>query len=96
MEKATDKWFKDNGWDEKKYADGTHIIYTLVKNDKQYARFIHHRDTNPDWRGKLHTYNWYEFFCCGNGFTIENRISYRRMTVEQVESALKVVGLLKC
>lgn len=94
MEKATDKWFKDHGWSEKKYADGTHIIYTLTKNNKQYARFDHHRDTNPDWRGKLHTYNWYEFFCCGNGFKVENRIFYRRMTVEQVESALKVVGLL--
>ena len=94
MEKVTDKWFKDNGWSEKKFSDGTHTIYILSKNSKTFARFDHHYDTNPDWRGNPHTYNWYEFFCCGNGFTIENRISYRRMTVEQVESALKVVGLL--
>ena len=92
MEKATDKWFKANGWSEVKYGDNT--IYTLSKDSKTFARFDHHHDTNPDGHGKPHTYNWYEFFCCGNGFRIENRVSFRRMTVEQVESALKVVGLL--
>ena len=95
MEKVTEKWFKDHGFEEymEKKGDSKHMIYSIKRN-KRIARFDHHYDVHPDWTGKPHKYNWYEFFCCGNGFKVENRITYRRMTVEQIESALKIVGLL--
>ena len=39
------------------------------------------------------TSNFYEFCAMGNGFTVKNKIAYRKFTDEQIESALKVCGI---
>ena len=60
----------------------------------RHARWDHHTSVSRDRRGKIcNTSNWYSFFVSGKGFHIESRISYRRFSIEQVESALKIVGL---
>ena len=36
---------------------------------------------------------FYTFYAIGkNGFTVDNNISYRKFTVDQIESALKIIG----
>ena len=75
------------------------IVYTLNKGnygDRNYclARWDHTIRVTRDKRGKVvGTSNWYSLSVSGKGFHIENRISYRRFTIDQIESSLKVVGL---
>ena len=93
-EKVSEKWFEENGWE--RWCDKTgsiqHTIYSL-RHGKSMARFDHHYETISD-RCGTHVSNWYSFSCSGRGFHIENRIAYRRFTVDQIENALKVVGLM--
>jgi len=93
--KVNEQWFEKNGW--QKWVDEdrkptTHIIYSL-HNEKAHARFDHHYEVTRD-RCGIHKSNWYMFSCSGRGFHIENRISFRRFSIEQIESALKIVGLI--
>ena len=80
----------------------THItqsIYCLRKGQRgagEYgsARWDHTVRVTRDKRGKVvGASNWYSFSAFGKNFHIENAISHRRFTVEQIESALKIVGL---
>ena len=97
MCKVDEKWLKANGWKELLIhtSDGNkkHTIYTLGKGTKKFARLDHHFEKHPDWRGKLHKSNWYEFFCCGNGFKVENKISYRKFESEKIEAACTLCGI---
>jgi len=74
-------------------------VYTLNKGnygDHNYclARWDHTIRVTRNKRGKVvGASNWYSLSVSGKGFHIESRISYRRFSVEQVESALKIVGL---
>ncbi len=87
---------KENARQEKVYRK--HIIYSIYNNrnivkSKKYARFDHFYEVVTDKWGAVQKRNWYMFSCYGNGFSIENRICFRKMTIEQIESALKVVGI---
>lgn len=63
---------------------------------KTWARYDHtYRKVTDRW-GYNNQSNWYSFYCYGkNKFKVENNISFRQFTVDQIESALKVVGLDK-
>jgi hypothetical protein len=66
---------------------------TTLKGYSQ-ARWDHTIRVTRDKRGKVvGASNWYSLSVSGKGFHIENRIAYRRFSIEQVESALKIVGL---
>lgn len=76
------------------------IIYTLNNEGCRgrnccMARWDHHISVTRDKRGKVvGASNWYSLFVFGKDFHIESKISYRRFTIEQIESALKIVGLI--
>lgn len=81
-------------------TNARHIIYTLnngVCGRRNYcmARWDHHISVTRDKRSKVvDASNWYSLSAFGKDFHIESRISYRRFTIEQIESALKIVGLI--
>lgn len=59
------------------------------------ARWDHHTSVSRDKKGEIcNTSNWYSLSVFSKKFYIESRISYRRYTIEQIESALKIVGLM--
>ena len=101
MEKVTDKWFKDHGWekweDTTVEEDGTirhATIYTLY-NQKLHARWDRVIYTYPPkYKGdKKHISRYYMFYAKGcTGFDVENRISYRKFKVDTIIAALRVVG----
>lgn len=76
------------------------IIYTLNNGKRRghnycMARWDHHISVTRDKRGKVvSASNWYSLSVFGEDFHIESKISYRRFTIEQIESALKIVGLI--
>ena len=61
---------------------------------KTWGRYEHvYRKVTDKW-GCNEQSNWYSFYCYGrNRFKVENNISFRQFTIEQIESALKLVGL---
>lgn len=75
------------------------LVFTKHSGDfyktKTWARYEHvYRKVTDRWGS--HQSNWYSFYCYGkNRFKVENNISYRQFTVDQIESALKVIGLDK-
>jgi hypothetical protein len=95
--------FKDTIDGRGRITNARHIIYTLNNGvyegrngGRNYcmARWDHHISVTRDKRGKVvSASNWYDLSVFGNDFHIESRISYRRFTIEQIESALKIVGL---
>ena len=107
MIKVDDKWFKSQGW-EKDVYDTTEegiggyssyrrkaTVWRKSNQDSSHARYEHVIETFFDWKGKVRgRSNFYMFNAWGkNGFTVENRISSRRFTDEQILSALKVCGI---
>ena len=59
-----------------------------------FARWDHITEVIRDKRRKVvSATNWYSFSAFGKNFHIENAKSYRRFTIEQIESTLKIVGL---
>lgn len=61
---------------------------------RTHARYEHvYRKVTDRW-GCNEQSNWYSFYCYGkNNFKIENNICFRQLKVEQIEAALKVVGM---
>ena len=108
MEKITEKWFKDHGWkkyeDKYKVCDDQPGYENTVRHSIQYS--LNTNDINARWDCVVYVtspgrYNkkkkverFYMFWARGkNGFQVENRISHWRFTTDQIESALKIVGL---
>ena len=75
------------------------LVFTKHSGDfyktKTWARYEHtYRKVTDRWGSNQS--NWYSFYCYGkNRFKVENNISFRQFTVDQIESALKIVGLDK-
>ena len=105
MCKVDEKWFKNHGWNEYNYETVTpdhsrtitrkSTAYSLYGNTKyKWARWEHVVSITKDkWGDIVGKSNFYMFSAYGKRWHIENRISYRQFTVDQIESALKVVGL---
>lgn len=81
-------------------TEAKQTIFVLNKgrvgeSNYKLARWDHHTSVSRDRRGEIcNTSNWYSLSVSGKNFHIESGISYRRFTIEQVESALKIVGLM--
>jgi len=109
MEKVDEKWLKKNGWrctvDETAEQYKTYysraVTHTVSYNKgigKAFAIWTHTytRYYRTDNRGKEYldgTSNFYGVYASGNGFKIENKVSYRKFTSDKVEAALKVCGV---
>lgn len=76
------------------------LVFTKHSGDfyktKTWARYEHvYRKVTDRW-GCNEQSNWYSFYCYGkNRFKVENNISFRQFSIDQIESALKIVGLNK-
>ena len=61
----------------------------------RHVRWDHFTGVYLDKKGKIcNTSNWYSLSAFGKGFHIQSRISFRRFTIEQIESTLKIIGLM--
>lgn len=107
MEKITEKWLREHGFEETtseindtySYGRnlGVHRSYMKVKNDakkmRPFIRIDHRTQKAYLHNGKVERSNWYSFYASGNGFSIENRISYKRFDVETIEAVMKIIGI---
>ena len=95
----TDVPYKNTIDGQSRTTETKQTIFVLSKgrireSNYKLARWDHHTSVSRDKRGEIcNTSNWYSLSVSGKGFHIESRISYRRFSIEQVESALKIVGL---
>ena len=102
-EKVSKKWFLDNGFEEnhnewteyvgRDLMNEKKTIYSIQdKKKKVIVTFEDHHLTN---KVTNNTRKWYSYFAVNqkNGLLVENRITYRKPTVEQFEYILKLMGL---
>lgn len=96
----TDIPFKNTIDGRGRTTEAKQTIFVLSKgrigeSNYKLARWDHHTSVSRDKRGKIcNTSNWYSFSAFNKNFHIASQVSYRRFTIEQVESALKIVGLM--
>ena len=108
MEKVSKRWFKNNGWkkyeekyklmeDQPGYENAVrHTIQYSLYNENIHARCDCIVTVVPPGRynRKKRVERFYAFWAYGrkNGFHIENRITYRQFTVDQIETACTLCG----
>ena len=101
MEKVSEKWFKDHGWNVQEYntveEDGVirkGLTYS-INSGKLHARYDRIIYTYPPKRkgDKKHISRFYMFYAKGcNKFEVENKISYQNYPVKTIIAALNAVG----
>ena len=64
-----------------------------ITSANKWCRYTHVYKKVTDKFGLVSIRNWYSFYGCGNGFKIENNICFKKFDIEQIEGAIKVIGL---
>lgn len=103
MEKVNEKWFEKKGWrknvsvlgdvEDPKPMTRISTVYDIFGPNDAHARWEHVTHWTQRKGKTVRICNYYMFHCYGKTWKIENRISHWKFTVDQIESALKIVGL---
>lgn len=103
MEKVSRNWFLDKGFKEN-YDEWTKYVGRDLMNEKKTIYFLQDKKKKIIVNFESHhltnkvtnnTRKWYSYFAVNQkiGLVVENRITYRKPTVEQFEYILKLMGL---
>lgn len=103
MEKVSRNWFLDKGFEEN-HNEWTEYVGRDLMNEKKTIYFLQDKKKkiivnfeNHHLTNKVtnNTRKWYSYYAVNQkiGLVVENRITYRKPTVEQFEYILKLMGL---